>query len=116
MDIATLIGLALAFAGIVGGNIAEGGDPMALVNLPGFLIVLVGTLGATVAAQPLQAVLGVPRAILKAFRGASQHDSPETVERAGRHAPTDPAAKGCSPSNPRSRTSTTPSCARVSSS
>ena len=33
MDLATVIGLALAFGGIIGGNVLEGGNPAALFNV-----------------------------------------------------------------------------------
>lgn len=80
MDLATLIGLILAVVGIVGGNILEGGNPAALVNLPGFMIVVVGTLGAVMISQPLSVMTGLPKFILKAFLGGEKHNSAETVD------------------------------------
>jgi chemotaxis protein MotA len=80
MDLATLIGLILAVIGIVGGNILEGGNPAALVNIPGFMIVVVGTLGAVMISQPLNVMIGLPRFILKAFLGGARHNSAETVD------------------------------------
>lgn len=80
MDIATLLGLGLAFIGIIGGNVVEGGNPMALVNIPGFMIVIVGTIGAVTVAQPLPRVIGLPKAVLKAFFGGPPHNPAETVE------------------------------------
>lgn len=47
MDIFTPIGLALAFIGIIGGMILEGGHPTALLQLTAFMIVILGSLGAT---------------------------------------------------------------------
>lgn len=52
MDIATLVGLVLAIVGIIGGNVMEGGNPAALINIPGFMIVILGSLGATMISQP----------------------------------------------------------------
>jgi chemotaxis protein MotA len=49
MDRATPIGIAIAFAGIIGGNVLEGGNPMSLLLLPPILIVVGGTIGAAVA-------------------------------------------------------------------
>ncbi len=46
MDGLTLIGLIIAFGAIVVGQICEGGDLRALLNLPALLIVMGGTLGA----------------------------------------------------------------------
>jgi len=80
MDLATVIGITIAVGGIVGGNIVEGGNPSALVNLPGFLIVIIGTLGASIASQPLSVLAGLPRALLTAFSPSNQHNPSETVE------------------------------------
>ncbi len=80
MDLATLIGLILAIVGIVGGNVLEGGNPAALINLPGFMIVIVGTLGAVMISQPLAVMIGLPKFILKAFLGGEKHNSAETVD------------------------------------
>lgn len=80
MDIATLAGLGIAVIGIIGGNVLEGGNPAALINIPGFMIVIVGTFGATMVAQPLPTMIGLPKAIMKAFFGGGGHNSPEAVE------------------------------------
>jgi chemotaxis protein MotA len=80
MDLATMIGLGLAIVGIIGGNVVEGGNPMALVNLPGFMIVVLGTLGATFVAQPMSAITGLPKALMKAFFGGKGHKPTETVD------------------------------------
>ncbi|MCK9517950.1 MAG: flagellar motor protein [Dehalococcoidia bacterium] len=80
MDLATVLGIALAFGGIIGGNIVEGGNPAALLNIPGLLIVIVGTLGAAIASQSLANFLGVPKALMTAFFAGKQHDSVQTVE------------------------------------
>ena len=80
MDLATLLGLGLAIIGIIGGNVVEGGNPMALVNIPGFMIVVVGTFGATMIAQPLSTMIGLPKAIMKAFISGRSHNSSESVE------------------------------------
>jgi chemotaxis protein MotA len=50
MDIFTPLGLALAFIGIIGGMIMEGGDPRELLQVTAFMIVIVGSLGATLVA------------------------------------------------------------------
>jgi len=79
MDIATIVGLLIAIIGIVGGNVLEGGNPMALINLPGFMIVMVGTMGAVMASQPMASLLSLPKALIKAFSGGAKHDSAHTV-------------------------------------
>ena len=80
MDLATLIGLILAVVGIVGGNVLEGGNPAALVNLPGFMIVVVGTLGAVMISQPMSVMVGLPKFFMKALMGGKGHNSAETVD------------------------------------
>lgn len=53
MDILTVAGLILAFVGIIGGQVLEGGHPSALLQATAFLIVIIGSLGATMVATPL---------------------------------------------------------------
>ena len=80
MDLATVIGLALAFGGIIGGNVIEGGNPAALFNIPGLMIVFVGSFGALMISQPLSVMIGLPKFILKAVMGGGGHNSAETVD------------------------------------
>ena len=79
MDLATVIGLVLAFGGIIGGMVIEGGNPAALFNIPGLMIVVVGTLGAVMVSQPLPNLIGMPKALMLAFFGGKQHDAPAIV-------------------------------------
>lgn len=53
MDRLTVIGLAMAFAAILGGQMLEGGSFSALLNGPAAIIVLGGTLGATLVQTPM---------------------------------------------------------------
>ncbi|WP_324614455.1 motility-associated protein, partial [Pseudomonas syringae] len=53
MDVLSLIGLILAFVAIIGGNFLEGGHLGALLNGPAALIVLGGTLGASLLQSPM---------------------------------------------------------------
>ena len=64
MDIATLLGLAVSFV-LVGEAISLGGDFSVFVNLAAMLIVIGGTLGATVTNFP-------PREILKILRESAR--------------------------------------------
>jgi len=80
VDLATVIGISLAFIGIIGGNVVEGGSPGALVNIPGMMIVIVGSFGAMMASQPLSVMIGLPKFLLKAFLGGAGHDSAGTVD------------------------------------
>ncbi|MGR9117021.1 MAG: flagellar motor protein [Gammaproteobacteria bacterium] len=52
MDILSIIGILLGISAIVGGNLIEGGQLEALMNGPALLIVLGGTLGATLLQFP----------------------------------------------------------------
>jgi chemotaxis protein MotA len=53
MDVLSIAGVILAFAAILGGNYMEGGHVTALINGPAALIVLGGTLGASLLQTPL---------------------------------------------------------------
>ncbi|HJN93072.1 MAG TPA: flagellar motor protein [Dehalococcoidia bacterium] len=68
MDTATLMGIMLGIIGVMGGNIMEGGSPSALINIPGFMIVVVGSLGAGIMAVPLSTVKTMPKLFGKAFK------------------------------------------------
>ena len=55
MDVLSLIGIILAFVAIVGGNYLEGGHLSALINGPAALIVIGGTLAASLLQAPMSA-------------------------------------------------------------
>jgi chemotaxis protein MotA len=57
MDLLSIIGVAIAFAAIVGGNWLEGGHLDTLANGPAMVIVLGGTIGAVLLQTPLQIFL-----------------------------------------------------------
>ncbi|MGL4828996.1 MAG: flagellar motor protein [Vibrio sp.] len=52
----SFIGVFVALAFIIGANLLEGGHPSALLNLPAFLIVLGGSLGAILVQFPFTAI------------------------------------------------------------
>ena len=52
MDLLSIFGVAIAFAAIIGGNYLEGGHFASLVNIPAGVIVLGGTLGASLLQSP----------------------------------------------------------------
>lgn len=56
MDFLTLIGVVVGFAAIVGGNWLEGGQLDALLNGPAALIVVGGTLGASILQTPWRGI------------------------------------------------------------
>lgn len=57
MDILSIIGVLLGFAAILGGNFLEGGHLASLINLPALVIVLGGTIGATLLHFPTRIIL-----------------------------------------------------------
>jgi chemotaxis protein MotA len=57
MDVLSLIGLILAFIAIIGGNFLEGGHLSALLNGPAALIVLGGTLAASLLQAPMSSFM-----------------------------------------------------------
>ncbi|WP_045215938.1 motility protein A [Desulfonatronovibrio magnus] len=66
MDLATILGLVIAF-GLVSSAILLGGSPMIFINIPAALIVIGGTIGATMINYPLGHVLGVVGVIKHTF-------------------------------------------------
>ncbi len=67
MDPATLIGISLAFVGIFGSMIMEGGNPMAIFLPPPLLLVFLGTFGAGMAGGILPDAIGAIKAAIKAL-------------------------------------------------
>jgi chemotaxis protein MotA len=67
VDLALIIGLGLAAAGVIGGYLVEGGGIGGLINPPGFMIVIVGTFGAVFISFPLELLLGTPKAAMAAL-------------------------------------------------
>lgn len=76
MDLATIVGIVLSF-GLVAGAIVTGGSPMIFVNVPSMLIVIGGTIGATLVNYPLGHVLGVMGVIKNTF--LAKGDNPTQV-------------------------------------
>ena len=53
MDVLSIIGIALCFMAIVGGNFLEGGEFSSLINVPAAVLVIGGTIGAGLLQMPL---------------------------------------------------------------
>ncbi|MDD3731675.1 MAG: flagellar motor protein [candidate division Zixibacteria bacterium] len=79
MDFATIIGLALAFGAVVGGFNLEGGSLEAIFLTAPLLIVIGGTLGATIVTTSMRTVQQVPVYLKVAFFGQS-HSSSDLIE------------------------------------
>lgn len=86
MDIATLAGVVVAAIGILGGYTIEGGNILGLFNVPGLMIVIVGTFGALLIAFPLELVVGMPKFAMNAVFNKvtihAEHMSKQLVEMA----------------------------------
>jgi len=67
MDLATIIGLIVGFGAVLGSLVTEGGKIADLVNPAAFMLVIGGTLGATIVTSSLKNLLGLPAVIKKAF-------------------------------------------------
>jgi chemotaxis protein MotA len=79
MDLATIIGLTLGFVCILGGMVLEGGNPMALFNIPAIVIVMGGTFAVGFVAFPLARMLGMVGVVMNAFFERS-HDPRVTAD------------------------------------
>jgi chemotaxis protein MotA len=67
MKFGTGIGIVIACIGIAMGATMEGTNVMVVINVPAILIVLVGTLGATIAACGLEVHMRLPQLYMKAI-------------------------------------------------
>jgi len=73
MDKLSLLGIAIGVMAIFGGNLIEGGSLSSLLNFPAALIVVGGTLGATLLQTP-------PHLLLPSCRSAKQVFLPERID------------------------------------
>ena len=69
--------------GIAMGATMEGSNPMAVLNVPAILIVLGGTLGATIVAAASTAVIKIPKLYMKAFNAEALDLERRVVELVG---------------------------------
>ncbi|GAB4435813.1 MAG: motility protein A [Anaerolineae bacterium] len=68
MDLATMLGLLVAFGAMAASIAIDGGNPAALINIPSVIMVVGGTVGATMVAYPLKTFLMVPGLIMQSFK------------------------------------------------
>ena len=78
MDMATVLGILLAWGALVGSLLMEGADIRALINLPAALLVFGGTLGAATMSFKMSQIKQLPAIIAQVF-SEKNHDVPETV-------------------------------------
>jgi len=76
-DIATIAGLLLAFGGILGGLVIEGGKITDIAQITAAMIVLGGTLGAVMVTTPMPALIRAAKSLVYVFLDKAQ--SPEQV-------------------------------------
>jgi len=70
MEISTPIGLVLGFGALIGAFMIEGGNPISLLSPSAAIIVLGGTIAATLVAFPLKNVIALPKYIMQTFFSA----------------------------------------------
>ncbi|HLI47752.1 MAG TPA: flagellar motor protein [Chthonomonas sp.] len=68
MDLATIIGLVLAWGALLGALLMEGGELRVMINLPAALLVFGGTIGAAVISFRMNQIMEVPSILSIAFR------------------------------------------------
>jgi len=69
VDIATILGVALALGSIIGGQALEGGHLSSIMQLTAFIIVMGGTLGACCVQNPLSVVIKAVGSLSLAIAG-----------------------------------------------
>ena len=67
MDKTTLFGLILGIGAVFGGALLDGTPFVSLISLPAFMIVILGTLGATIVSNPLENAVLLPTLLRRAF-------------------------------------------------
>jgi chemotaxis protein MotA len=68
LDLATILGIAVAIFGIIGGFLIEGGRVKDIAQLTAAIIVFGGTFGAVLISTPLPVVMGALRTLAGVFR------------------------------------------------
>lgn len=79
MDLATVIGLILAWGAFFGSVIMEGGSIGAMIVPSAAVLVFGGTLGATMMSFPLSTIIGMPGVVKNAFM-SKKEDVPATIK------------------------------------
>lgn len=80
MEKGTMVGLGLAVVGVFVGAVIKGANVVMLfTNVPAILIVMVGSLGATIISHPFVETQGVGKYFQIAIKGVPTHDAKETI-------------------------------------
>src|SRR5579859_5794638 len=67
MDKTSIFGLIVGLAAVFGGAMLDGTKLPSLVNVPAFVIVMVGTFGATALSYPMADIMRLPALFRRAF-------------------------------------------------
>ena len=68
MDIATGLGLLVAFTAMVTSVLIDGGSLLAFINIPSVIVVFGGSFGALITSYPLKSFLSLPKLIALSFK------------------------------------------------
>jgi len=80
MELMSVLGIVLAFGAVLGGQVLEGGSIMALVQPTAFLIVFVGSVGATMLSCPAKELKDGLGTMKDIFMGPPHINPRETIE------------------------------------
>ena len=72
MDLATIIGMVLAWGALIGSLMMEGGDVKALINIPAALLVFGGTMGAAMMSFRMHQIMELPDILSHAFTDSKE--------------------------------------------
>jgi chemotaxis protein MotA len=76
----TAVGIAGAMVMLLVGVILEGGNPMAFINIPAFVIVIGGTCMAMLASSSMEEAMSVPKLAVLAMTGGESVDRPAAAK------------------------------------
>jgi chemotaxis protein MotA len=79
VEIATPIGIVLAFGAVLGSFVMEGGSPAAMLSVPALILVFLGTFGICVASNKMSDIGGIMKAFLRCILPGKKVDSAATV-------------------------------------
>ena len=79
MEIATPVGIVVAFVAVLGSFVMEGGNPAAMISPPALILVFLGTLGICVASNRMADIGGIFKAFLRAVLPGKKVDTAATV-------------------------------------
>ncbi len=80
MDLATIIGLVLAWGAVMLALVLEGGSPREYLNLPAFVLVVFGAIGATVVGNSIKTLSTIP-GMLRVVFAENEYDLSEIIDK-----------------------------------